>query len=230
MKYSILYITTLIIGSLLITLTSGCTLVRLIAGATSSKKAETISGWHYEQVQIGSKVVMTMTDGSVRKGFFKGKRLEPVDSYAVRYTAWFYALEDTTGIPLPGDVITLSLSSGEKRISTFLGLDKDVLYISTGKRGYESISIKAIESLSSLEHGACSGRKLLSLVEHVDTPVRTVLALSARPHDTIPNTYFNPDDVELIYIAGHNYAATGMLVGMAVDLTLAAMVLNDIEK
>lgn len=231
MKSSPLSILTLIVGVILSIQIGGCTLIGLGMGASSSKNASTIPGWHLEKVQVGNSIELLMADGAVHKGIFKGEQFEPMAKYAIRYADWYQRQEETTGIPLPDDSIMVVLTSGEERTNTFLGLDRNVLYLGKDRGGYEAISLQNIKSVFNRANEACSGNKLFSLVNFSDIPVRSVPALALQGQKNNKSyLYFNPDDVEQVKIAGTKYAGAGLLIGLAVDVLVVGMILNEIEE
>ncbi len=205
---------------------SGCTLFGLGVGAISGRKAAVLTDASFDSLRTGDKVAVRLMDGSIQKGTYTGKNLEALDSYALRYASWYETLGHREGILQPGDTISVSRYSGQSRTNTFVGLDENVVYLGYDGGGHEPVQLEDIESITIVHTASTSSTPCASIPDHDGAPFRSRLQLVPSGQGSI--VYFAPEEIASIRVSAVSHAMTGMVVGLAIDLIILGVALQDL--
>lgn len=198
---------------------SGCTFIGFVIGGNTPKKSKTLEDWQPENIERGQKVSISFTDSTSLVGLFQGNQFEPFDSYSTRYQSWYQQSGNIRDVPLPGDLIRVSLKD-TIRTGTFNGFDKGILYLGSERGGYSAILMDDIADLRIDQRVVFNMERLNGLLANEELPLRTRVVLSDRKGKEV--WHLNPEEVEQVQVYGKHHAVAGIVTGAIIDIVAFA--------
>jgi hypothetical protein len=185
----------------------------------------------------GTSLTLGLEDGTRKRGTYRGVGLDPLPAYHERYRAW-QASERGLRVPGPGDAVTLVTRAGERIDGEFVAFAYRSIEIArpdSGSRTYlfedlstveqPGVDTLAAETLARLDAGRALPSRTVVLLEG-EARRRGATSSGSRlskPQksrtDSIPM-----ERVQTLTVGAGKAATTGLVLGLAVDMTLVAMV------
>ena len=205
-------------GILMVIQLSGCTIIGTVAGAASSTKPKTISAWELAEVKSGQRVRLTMKNDSTIETKYRGvyTRLDP--QYAPAYASWVQENPDRQAYPDFRSKVVVTPATGGSITGFFDGLDVDRVNV-WKEDGAKAVKFSDVLSMSGPSSASLTGARLAADVSENGAPLRRHFWFD----DGAGTHAVDPRDVREVFVYGNDYAATGLLAGLAVDLVIVAI-------
>lgn len=190
----------LVAATLMLIQMNGCSIVGFgIGSIIDAKKADTgtISPEEVKVIQPGSKIVITLRDGTEIGGRYRGiEELSP-QAYGRRYTKRREEWGSEIYLPAIGDTITIITESGRQCVGEFLGFDHKIACVKLLDRsGSTSTNLNIIETIEDDRGNVVSGLRLKQFVFDGKIPFQSAIAIDA----TWTKTLIALDEVHQIQI------------------------------
>ena len=211
---------------------SGCSVVGLTVGATKYKTEEFSVGDDLTGIEDGEKVVAHLSYGKSAKGRYGRLGLEPIESYAQRYTEW-RDQQLNKELPAFKDTFDVMLRGGHQFTAAFTGFDRKegtmVIYLEDRPGNDHAYSFDSIRYLHNRLGSNCKKERLMVLAKRPGLPWRTSHALYNKRGRATSYTYFSDSEVVHITMRKRSYAAEGFLIGLGLD-AVGVVLLNSLSN
>lgn len=147
--------------------------------SSPDKRAVTLPGWQIESVEPGRRLVLTLRDGTLLQGTYRGLRDVPEDQYATRYAK----ARQQGGLVLPrlGPGLRVTGVSGDELTRDFLGVEaRSLRFKDASVRGTSHMLFSLVKQIADAEGQSIEGSRLEQLVGAGSVPVLTELVLDTR--------------------------------------------------
>jgi len=211
---------------------SGCSVTGLIIGAVSddAKPDEyTFSPSGLDSLEQGSTVEVLRIDSSTISGHYERKGIVPPEEYRMRYEEFLHSLPVGTSLPVLGDSV-LILTNERYRHRTYRGrlLDFDKRVVRVHETGRTAPTVLRMDAVDTLFHATTvvAGDALRYHLNNGDIPCAGALVVTNEEGiKTIPVT----DVLNVRQAVSKRGALTGLLVGAAIDVMVAAIIATTYE-
>ncbi len=200
---------------------TGCSLIGLGAGAAwdaTHKHVHTLPPTRFVRFYPGDKMTLTLDDGSLVDGVYRGAVRMPEDEYRARYQAW--RASDPRGAEFPriGEFVSIGEPSSLFLVGegSFVGIAHNG--VETEQRGkIRNAPFDAKGYVFRADGRPLSLSRLRATVDAGNVPMTTAMRLETSEGDRVTPV----DRVVLVTAPGHGHGArNGFVVGLVADVVV----------
>jgi hypothetical protein len=219
-------------ATLMVLQMNGCCILGFTVGAISDAKkpdSEAIPGWEVSTIKPGTKIGISLRDGTEISGKFRSLEQTSTAEYTSRYEEIRGQQPDGLILPTIGDTITVISKSGDQFVGEFCGFDYEVMCIRL-PRMTEPIkgNLDLVSSIIDRRGNVVEMGTIRKLTSEGEIPFLSEIVLQSEGWSywsELGEVRIPLDKIYQIQVPVKKRGAlTGLLVGAAVDVIVIAVV------